>query len=49
VQKTSALDRVRRLARDYALRAKECLADLVDSDFRRALMAVPDFVLEREN
>jgi octaprenyl-diphosphate synthase len=49
VQKTSALDRVRRLAREYANRAKDCLADLVDSEFRRALMAVPDFVLEREN
>jgi len=46
---TGALDRAGNLAREYARRAKACLEGLPESEFRRALLAVPDFILEREN
>jgi len=49
VHETGALDRAAKLARDYVSRAKAALAELPDSDYRRALMAVPDFILAREN
>jgi len=49
VRDTGALDRARKLAREYVSRAKECLKDLPDTEYRRALLAVPDFILEREN
>jgi octaprenyl-diphosphate synthase len=49
VRETGALDRAANLAREYANRAKACLDELPDTDYRRALRAVPDFILEREN
>lgn len=49
VRDSGALERSRRLACDYATRAKESLSALKDSEFRRALLAVPDFILDREN
>ena len=49
VRETGALDRAQRLARDYVSRAKASLEALPDSEYRRALLAVPDFILEREN
>ncbi|HEX4001497.1 MAG TPA: polyprenyl synthetase family protein [Candidatus Acidoferrales bacterium] len=49
VRETGALDRAGKLARDYANRAKACLDELPDTEYRRALRAVPDFILEREN
>jgi octaprenyl-diphosphate synthase len=49
VLKTGALDRSRQLAREYASRAKASLGNLPDSEFRRAVLVVPDFILEREN
>lgn len=49
VRDSGALDRCRRLACEYATRAKESLLALKDSEFRRALLAVPDFILDREN
>jgi octaprenyl-diphosphate synthase len=60
VQESGALDRARRLAHDYAARAKACIngqayaapagaARSVDSEYHRALLTVPDFVLERES
>ena len=49
VHGTGALERTRRMAQDYAAKAKALVGELVDSDFRRALLAVPDFVLERES
>ncbi|MGH9714335.1 MAG: polyprenyl synthetase family protein [Candidatus Acidiferrales bacterium] len=49
VRETGALDRAGKLAREYVCRAKTALSELPDSDYRRALMAVPDFILEREN
>jgi octaprenyl-diphosphate synthase len=49
VRATGALDRAGKLAREYASRAKVCLEGLPDTEYRRALLAVPDFILEREN
>lgn len=49
VQRTGALDRATRLAQDYVARAKQCLEDLPDTEYRKALLAVPDFILERQN
>jgi octaprenyl-diphosphate synthase len=49
VRETGALDRSAKLAREYVCRAKECLAEVPDSEYRRALLAVPDFILDREN
>jgi octaprenyl-diphosphate synthase len=49
VRETGALDRAGNLARHYVNRAKACLDELPDSEYRRALRAVPDFILEREN
>jgi octaprenyl-diphosphate synthase len=49
VRDSGALDRTRKLAHDYARRAKECICDKGDSEYARALMMVPDFILEREN
>jgi octaprenyl-diphosphate synthase len=49
VRETGSLDRAANLAREYVRRAKECLMVLPDTEYRRALLAVPDFILEREN
>ena len=49
VQQTGALERATRLAQEYVGRAKECLEDLPDTEYRKALLAVPDFILERQS
>ena len=49
VRESGALDRARQLARDYAQRAKACLNGSGTGDFGRALRAVPDFILDRDN
>jgi octaprenyl-diphosphate synthase len=49
VRDSGALDRARQLAGDYAARAKACLNGSATGDFGRALMAVPDFILDRDN
>ena len=49
VRETGALARSANLARDYVERAKASLQELPDTEYRRALLAVPDFILEREN
>ena len=49
VQQTGALARATHLAQDYVERAKECLEDLPDTEYRKALLVVPDFILERQN
>jgi octaprenyl-diphosphate synthase len=49
VKETGALTRASDLARDYVSRAKASLEELPDSEYRRALLAVPDFILERRN
>ena len=49
VHETGALDRSAKLAREYVQNAKTCLDALPDTQYRRALHAIPDFILEREN
>jgi octaprenyl-diphosphate synthase len=49
VRATGALDRAGQMAREYAGRAKAALDRLPDTEYRRALLAVPDFILERRN
>jgi octaprenyl-diphosphate synthase len=49
VRDSGALEHSRRLAVEYANRAKESLSALKDSDFRRTLLAIPDFILDRES
>ncbi len=49
VRETGALDRAAKLATEYVRRAKASLEVLPDTEYRRALLAVPDFILEREN
>ena len=49
VRESGALGRSRQLAVEYATRAKECLEECKDSEFRRALLAVPEFILDRES
>ena len=49
VRETGALTRASNLAREYVSRAKACLEELPDTEYRRALLAVPDFILERQN
>jgi len=41
--------RERSLAREYVSRSKACLEELPDTEYRRALLAVPDFILDRQN
>ncbi|HEX2714881.1 MAG TPA: polyprenyl synthetase family protein [Candidatus Acidoferrales bacterium] len=49
VRNSGALHRVRQLAYDYANRAKTCLDGWVDSEYGRALLTVPDFILDRDS
>jgi len=50
VNESGALDRTRRLAQDYAAKAKACINNgQRDSEYGRALLTLPDFILEREN
>src|ERR1700730_5762577 len=49
VQDSGALVRARELAHDYARRAKACLNGHANSEYGRALMTLPDFILAREN
>jgi len=49
VHDSGALDRTRNAAHDFARRAKASLNGNSKSDFGRALLAVPDFILERDN
>jgi octaprenyl-diphosphate synthase len=49
VLRSGAIERARALAHDYAAQAKACLPNHHNSDYRRALAAVPDFLLDRES
>ena len=49
VRESGSLERAANLAHEYVARAKDALAELPESDYRRALLAVPDFILAREN
>jgi octaprenyl-diphosphate synthase len=49
VRDSGALERTRLLANEYAARAKACLNGRANTEFGRALFAVPDFILDREH
>jgi octaprenyl-diphosphate synthase len=49
VRDSGALERTRTLAHAYADRAKACLNGRGSTEFGRALVAVPDFILDREH
>jgi len=49
VRETRSLERAAKLALEYVDRAKAALAVLPDTQYRRALLAVPDFILARES
>ena len=49
VNESGALDRTRRLAHEYAAKAKTCINGQRDSEYGRALLTLPDFILDREN
>ncbi|HLK05225.1 MAG TPA: polyprenyl synthetase family protein [Candidatus Acidoferrum sp.] len=49
VNESGALDRTRRLAQEYAARARKCINGARDSEYGRALLTLPDFILDREN
>jgi octaprenyl-diphosphate synthase len=49
VHESGALERARNLAYEYARRAKACLNGQAESEYGRALLTLPDFILEREN
>ena len=49
VRETGALERAANLAKEHVRRAKTSLEVLPDTEYRRALLAVPDFILDREN
>ena len=48
VESYQTLKDTRRLAQQYAERAKSCLTDFPDSIYREALLKVPEFVVNRE-
>jgi octaprenyl-diphosphate synthase len=49
VNESGAVERARELARDYVRRAKGSLNGCTDSQYLCTLLAVPDFILERES
>lgn len=49
VRESGAIERTRSLAQGYADAAKNSLNGLSDSEYGRALLALPDFILERES
>jgi len=49
VERSGALGRARRVAHEFADKAKACVEGFSDSEYARALRAIPDFILERES
>lgn len=50
VHESGALQKTRILAHEYAAKAKACIrSGQRDSEYARALLTLPDFILEREN
>src|SRR5438477_3259182 len=49
VHESGALEQARKLAHHYARRAKNCIQGSEDSEYARALVTLPDFILDREN
>lgn len=48
VTRHGTLERARSQARDYATRATEALSGVEDSEFRQALLSIPNFIVERD-
>ncbi len=48
IESTGAVDYAERIAREYAERAKRALESLPDNEYREALRALLDFVVERQ-
>ena len=44
---SKAIENSRKLAEDFAMLSKEAIVWLPDSEYKRALMALPEFVLSR--
>ena len=47
IMNSKAIESSRKLAEDFAMLSKEALVWLPDSEYKRALMALPEFVLSR--
>ena len=47
IMNSKAIDSSRKLAEDFAMLSKEAIAWLPDSEYKRALLALPEFVLGR--
>ena len=47
IMNSKAIESSRKLAKDYANLSKEAINWLPDSEYKRALMALPEFVLGR--
>ena len=47
IMKSNAIKRSRKLAEDFAIQSKEAISWLPDSESKRALLSLPDFVLSR--
>ena len=47
IMNSKAIESSRKLAEDFAMLSKESLVWLPDSEYKRALMALPEFVLSR--
>ena len=47
IMNSKAIESSRKLAEDFAMRSKKALVWLPDSEYKRALMALPEFVLSR--
>ena len=47
IMNSKAIESSRKLAEDFAMHSKEALVWLPDSEYKRALMALPEFVLSR--
>ena len=47
IMNSKAIKSSRKLAEDFAMRSKEAIVWLPDSEYKRALMALPEFVLGR--
>ena len=47
IMNSKAIESSRKLAEDFAMLSKEAIVWLPDSEYKRALMALPEFVLSR--
>ena len=47
IMNSKAIDSSRKLAEDFALISKEAIIWLPESEYKRALLALPEFVLSR--